>query len=93
MRDVLTYKNDWENDRYFVDGVEIVDLIGVYICGKFYDVEGREVSVRYYDSGHEYSAKSRHYFVKETVFGVEKTFDLNTIVGTTKIIALFYERS
>ena len=92
MKNVLVYDNQWEYDNYYVltgSGKEkIVTLTIVSINGKEYAVTSRMVRVPYRDMGHQYEANSLHYFVKESVFGIEKTFDLNEIIKHTTIIAI-----
>lgn len=87
----LAYKNEWENDAYYVEGKRIKNLYSVVINGKDYTVSSRNVSVNYDDMGHTYSSTSRHYFISEKVFGVSRSFDLNTIVNKVKVFAIGYE--
>ena len=88
MKNKLTYNNDWEYDRYFIGKKELNTLTKVRIADKEYDVTPREVSVPYNDMGHNYEATSVHYFVKESVFGMEQTFDLNSLVSKIMVVAV-----
>lgn len=87
----LTYKNNWENDNYYVDGLPIKELKTVSIRGKRYKVTARKVRVPVYDMGHTYNAISTHYFVEETVFGSKRSFDLNTIVRKQPVFAITFK--
>ena len=87
----LVYKNSWENDEYYVDGKKIKTLYSVMINGKDYVVSFKPVAVSYDDMGHTYSSTSRHYFITEEVFGVQRSFDLNTVVNKVKVFAIGYD--
>lgn len=88
MKNRLTYKNNWEADSYFVGDKEIVTLSKISVNGKEFKVTHATVSVPYNDMGHTYDGTSTHYFIKEKVFGIEKMFDLNTIVSKAKVYAI-----
>ncbi len=90
MKNVLTYKNNWENDVYYVDGALISDLKRVKIGRKSYKVDSMEKGVEVNDMGHTYRAYSKHYYIREKIFGLEMTFDLNRIVPKRKIQALYF---
>lgn len=87
----LTYQNNWELDEYYVGAVRVKNLEKVRINKVDYKVTAREVSVTYYDHGHQGSSRSTHYFVKEKVFGLVKEFDLNTIIKHKPVTVLKYE--
>ena len=87
----LDYQNNWESDSYYVDGKMIEKLKKVSIDGKEYDVTGRTVEVPYNDMGHTYTAISTHYFITETVFGMDHEFDLNTVVPNVEVIPLKFK--
>lgn len=76
---LLTYKNNWENDEYYVDGKRVEDLKSVQVDGKIYPVVARRVGVPYNDMGHTYTSMSTHYYITEQVFGTDRQFDLNTL--------------
>ena len=86
----LTYQNNWEADSYFVENRRIQSLEAVSIDGKEYNVTEHVISVPYSDMGQTYFGTSTHYFIRETVFGITKEFDLNTIVNKKKIIPVRY---
>ena len=86
----LEYKNNWELDEYYVGGVRVGTLDKVRINRVDYKVIARDVSVTYYDHGHQGSSRSTHYFVKEKVFGLAKEFDLNEIIRYKPITVLKY---
>jgi|AntAceMinimDraft_12_1070368.scaffolds.fasta_scaffold19296_4 hypothetical protein len=89
---LLAYRNNWEADEFSVvdqthDGKRlgstlIIDLRKVRIDFTTYDVTSREVSVPYDDMGRQYTATSKHYFVKERVFGGE------TVRSTSPVLIL-----
>jgi hypothetical protein len=62
----------------------------VVINGEWYKVSNRYVSVPYIDMGQTGLGTSRHYFVKEKVFGVKMEFDLNDIVKRKPVYAAEY---
>ena len=80
----LKYSNSWESDIYTVDGKRIRTLTEVKINGEFYKVTAYEVSVPYLDHGQRCAGISTHYFVKEKVFGISMSFDLNEILRKRK---------
>jgi len=82
---VLKYKNNWESDEYYLNGKRVDNIEFVEIDGKRYDVVNRMVSITYSDHGHSYQARSRHYYIKEKVFGTVMEIDLNTIVNKTEV--------
>jgi len=82
---VLKYKNNWESDEYYLNGQRVDNIEFVEIDGKRYDVVNRMVSITYSDHGHSYQARSRHYYIKEKVFGTVMEIDLNTIVNKTEV--------
>lgn len=82
---VLKYKNNWESDEYYLNGERVDNIEFVEIDGKRYDVVSRMVSISYNDHGHSYQARSRHYYIKEKVFGTVMEIDLNTIVNKTQV--------
>lgn len=86
----LSYDNQWEYDHYYVGKKKVKTLTRVYINGKEYPVISKRVSVPYSDMGHDYIAESTHFFVVEEVFGKKHTFDLNTVVGKSDVLALDY---
>jgi hypothetical protein len=88
MKNRLTYNNCWAADNYFVNKKRILTLKKVCINGTEYPVSNRSVSVRYTDMGHEGYGTSTHYFVPETVFGIKKEFDLNSLVEKVKVYAV-----
>lgn len=87
----LEYENNWELDIYRVGGVKVKNLDKVRINKVDYKVTAREVTVTYYDHGHQGGSRSVHYFVKEKVFGITKEFDLNGIIKHKPITVLKYE--
>lgn len=89
--DVLRYHNEWECDIYSISGGTRIKPKRVLVDGKEYETTSEVCSVPYNDMGHEYTGTSRHYFIKETVFGIEMDFDLNTIVGKTEVLVLEYD--
>lgn len=89
MKNYLSYKNDWESDSYFVDGKKVRDIKAIGYDGIRYEVVGKDVSVSYSDHGHTYAAKSRHYFIKVGVLGVNISVDLNEIIPKKrKVVAI-----
>lgn len=86
----LEYRNNWESDVYTIKGKPVTNLKKVKINGAIYDVTSRNVSVSYSDHGHTYTANSKHYFVKESVFGESREFDLNTLMKKG-VIAVEYD--
>jgi len=91
MVDVLSYSNNWEADEYFVNGNKIRNLMEVEFNGVNYPVHSRIISIPYNDMGHVYHGTSSHYFINQTVLGVDIEIDLNTIVSrSSKIIATQY---
>lgn len=86
----LSYKSDWEADKYFIGKKQITDLNLVNINDKNYNVISKSVTVPYNDMGHEYSSTSMHYFVEEQVLGITMRIDLNTIVNKGKVFAVEY---
>lgn len=81
----LSYQNNWEMDEYYVGKDRVATLDSVSINDITYKVTAKICSIPYNDMGHTYSGTSTHYFVKEKVFGIEKTFDLNGLVGKVKV--------
>lgn len=81
----LTYKNNWESDEYYLGDKKLDNISIVEIDGKIYNVIRRQISVSYSDHGHQYTAKSWHYFIEEKVFGTVMEVDLNTICNKTKV--------
>ena len=88
MMNILTYRNNWENDEYYVDGKRISNLKSVKINEKEYTVAREKVSKSYNDMGHNYTSTSWHYFVAEEVFGTMIVFDLNKVVGKVEVTAV-----
>lgn len=98
---LLEYRNNWEADEFLVvdqthDGKRlgskrIADLRKVRIHFKLYDVTSREVSVPYNDMGHTYYGVSKHYFIKEDVFGSKIEFDLGKLLRYNKVVAFAEE--
>ena len=84
----LTYKNSWESDQYYFNGILLQTLKEYEIEGKRYKVKVNTVSVPYSDMGREYSGISDHYFITEKVFGKNFEFDLNELVNKHKIIPI-----
>ena len=84
---VLTYKNNWESDEYYVDGRKISNLVKIKFDDKIINVHSNEVTVRYMDMGHSSSSTSIHYFVTCKILGTEIEIDLNQIVPKTRIEA------
>ncbi|PPD51204.1 MAG: hypothetical protein CTY12_08750 [Methylotenera sp.] len=87
---ILEYRNNWEADKYSVNGTEISELKSVIINGKQYSVESKICSIPYSDMGHVYTGTSKHFFVRETLFGMTMRFDLNKIVKSTTVEAVDY---
>jgi len=87
----LTYKNNWENDEYYVEGKPVVELKTVSIRGKVYKVTSKDVYVPVQDMGHTYNTRSTHYFIEEAVFGRKRKFDLNEIVPNQPVFAVSYK--
>ena len=97
----LEYRNDWEMDQFYVvnqthDGKRlrskrITDLRKVRIHFKLYDVISRKVSVPYSDHGVRSESTSKHYFIKEVVFGREIEFDLGKLMYRNKVVAFAEE--
>lgn len=87
----LTYENSWNSDIYKVDGKPLRYLNKVKIGSKTYDVKPERIGVPYSDMGQPGVGYSTHYFVKEKVFGLPMSFDLNTIVKRKAIYAVEYE--
>jgi hypothetical protein len=88
MKNRLVYDNQWEYDNYLIGKKKIATLAKVSIKGKEYDVKTQHVGVPYHDMGHDYTAVSDHYFIKEIVFGMAQTFDLNQLVPKIAVIAI-----
>lgn len=86
----LTYSNSWEADVYSVDGKRVRTLTEVKINGEFYKVTSKSVGVPYMDHGQHGMGTSTHYFVKEKVFGVTMSFDLNEIIKKKPVYAAEY---
>jgi hypothetical protein len=86
----LNYSNSWESDTYTVDGKRIRTLTEVKINGEFYKVTAYDVSVPYLDHGQRGVGISTHYFVKEKVFGISMSFDLNKIIEKKPVYAAEY---
>lgn len=94
---LLEYRNNWEAyEFYIVDQAHngkklgsklITDLRKVRIHFKLYDVTSHEVSVPYNDMGHTYHGTSKHYFIKEEVFGTKIEFDLGELMSVNKVVA------
>ena len=82
---ILKYKNNWESDEYYLNGVRVDNISAVEINGKRYDVVNRMVSITYSDHGHSYQARSRHFYIKEVVLGTAMEIDLNTIVNKIQV--------
>lgn len=82
---ILKYKNNWESDEYYLNGVRVDNISAVEINGKRYGVTRRIVAKSYSDHGHRYEANSWHYFIKETVLGTAMEIDLNTIVNKIQV--------
>jgi len=87
----LSYSNNWESDIYKVDGKELRSLSKVKIGSKIYKVTAHDVSVPYMDMGNRYVAVSKHYSVKEKVFGMDMLFDLNEIIRRKTVYAVEYK--
>lgn len=87
----IQYRNDWERNIYMVNGDVIVDLMKVFIGGKYYDVTKRKVSIPYDDMGRTYEGISYHYFIKEEVFGIPMEFDLNQVVPRVQVLATSFK--
>jgi hypothetical protein len=86
----LTYKNNWENDEYYVGENRVRTLEKIRIGKKEYDVIMENRTVNAYDMGHVYPVTSNHFFVKTKVLGVMTMVDLNTIVPKTRVMVLKY---
>ena len=86
----LTYSNSWEADVYSVDGKRVRTLTEVCINGNPYKVTAYEVSVPYLDHGQRGVGISTHYFIKEKVFGISMSFDLNKIIEKKPVYATKY---
>ena len=82
---VLTYRNNWESDEYYLGDKRLDNISIVEIDGKKYNVIRRMVTKSYSDHGHTYTAKSWHYFIEEKVFGTVMEVDLNTLCNKTKV--------
>jgi hypothetical protein len=98
---LLEYRNNWEADEFFVidqthDGKRlgqkrITDLRKVRIHFVSYAVTSRNVSVPYSDHGVRSESTSKHYFVKDVVFGREIDFDLGKLMDRYKVVAFAEE--
>ena len=86
----LKYSNNWESDVYTVDGKRVRTLTEVCINGNPYKVTAYEVSVPYMEHGFRSVGISTHYFVKEKVFGVSMSFDLNELIKKKPVYAVKY---
>lgn len=87
----LEYKNSWEYDFYSVGGVPVKNIKEIVIDGNPYRVHSRDVTVPYNDMGHQHTATSKHYFVREKVFGINMEFDLNEIIRKKKVFVTDYK--
>lgn len=87
----LEYSNSWEADIYTIGGKRVKKLTEVKINSEFYKVTKDTVGIPYSDMGQPGVGISTHYFVKEKVFGVTMTFDLNKIVKKKPVYATEYE--
>jgi hypothetical protein len=98
---LLEYRNNWEADEFYVvdqthDGKRlgrkrITDLRKVRIHFVSYAVTSRNVSVPYSDHGVRSESTSKHYFVKDVVFGREIDFDLGKLMSRNKVVAFAEE--
>lgn len=88
----LKYQNNWEQDIYTTghENKIVSDIELVRIDDVEYVVSSRFVDVTYYDMGHDYNARSKHYFIKTKVFGIIMEFDLNKIVPRKDVTLLKY---
>ena len=98
---LLEYHNNWEMDEFSVvdqthngkrlSSKRITDLRKVRIHFKLYDVTSRYVSVPYSDHGVRSESTSKHYFIKEDVFGSKIEFDLGKLMYYNKVVAFAEE--
>jgi hypothetical protein len=98
---LLEYRNNWEVDEFSVvdqthndkklGSKRITDLRKVRIHFKLYNVASRIVTVPYDDMGHTYYGTSKHYFIKEDVFGKKIEFDLGELMSVNKVVAFAEE--
>ena len=88
---ILSYKNNWECDEYYIGGKRVLSLTRVRAGSNVYSVNSRSVSVPYKDHGTTFHSTSTHYFVSTFVLGVLKEIDLNTIVPYGDVVAIEYE--
>ena len=98
---LLEYRNNWEMDEFSVvdqthDGKRlgskrITDLRKVRIHFVSYAVTSRNVSVPYSDHGVRSESTSKHYFIKDVVFGREIEFDLGKLMDRYKVVAFAEE--
>lgn len=86
----LTYRNNWEYDEYYIDGVRVTSLTLVKIDDVDYTVTASIVTEQYMDMGRLVRASSVHYFVTTLVFGSNRKFDLNEIIRDKTIYAIEY---
>jgi hypothetical protein len=86
MTELLKYFNNWEADEYYVGKRRVKNLSKVEINGHEFAVIARECTVPYNDMGHNYYAKSTHFFLAVMVGGVLLERDLNSL-GTMKVYA------
>jgi hypothetical protein len=100
-KNILTYRNNWENDEYYVDGGQISSLKEVKIGRNKYKVRTRSEGADVSDMGQQYRTFSDHYFITvKTELGITIDIDLNTIAPgygsrrqTTQIIATKFKWS
>jgi hypothetical protein len=100
---LLEYRNNWEMDEFLVvdqthngkviagSRKNVADLRRVRIHFVSYAVTSRNVSVPYSDHGIRSESTSKHYFIKETVFGREMEFDLGKLMDRYKVVAFAEE--
>jgi hypothetical protein len=98
---LLRYTNIWKTDEFSVvdqdhtgkllDSKRISDLRRVRIHFMSYAVTSRVVSVTYSDHGNTYEVTSKHYYIKETVFGRVIEFDLGELMSRDNVVAFAEE--
>lgn len=85
----LIYRNNWEQDEYYIKDKRIRDIKSVEINGRQYPVRKRIVGVEVSDHGHRYIANSDHFFIYLTIDdSVEFERDLNELCDDYKVYFL-----
>lgn len=90
MKGALTYRNNWEQDEYYLDDVRITDLTLVSIDDKEYNVIQKNEGRSFSDWGQTYLTTSKSFFVETPVFGITLPINLNRLIGKVDIFPLKY---